>query len=202
MSKKYDVAGVYVSAKIDTKGYKKTAKQFEQQTVKTGKKAGDSMKHAVDNAAVSMKSAMGKVGIAVAAAFSVRAIINFAKESEKLYRVQREALIKQAQLMKNAGYKKEDIEGMRAYASELQKVTNYGDEFTLNIIGNLSKARLETDQLKRATELTLDTLAAGQTIDLARIMEKPIHKIDGSIYDNVTLIIESATGKTIEEVLS
>jgi len=188
LSKKYNVGGVYVNAEIDKKGYEKSTKAFEKQTIKTGNKV-----------ASGMKSVMGKIGVAVAAAFSVKAIINFAKESEKLYRVQREALIKQAQLMKNAGYKKEDIEGMRAYASELQKVTNYGDEFILNIIGNLSKARLETDQLKRATELTLDTLAAGQTIDLARIMEKPIEMSQTLRRQGILLNQELMRTMTLEE---
>jgi hypothetical protein len=68
--------------------------------------------------------------------------------------------------MRNAGtYTEENIETMKQYAAELQKVTTYGDETTLSTMANLQAYGMSIDVLQKATKATMD-LATAKKIDL------------------------------------
>jgi hypothetical protein len=88
-------------------------------------------------------------------------------------RVQEKADKKLIQAMRQAGiYTKENYEGLKKYASELQKVTLYGDEETQSVQAMLIMMGLRDKALDKATELTQDLATAMET-DLrsaARVM--------------------------------
>lgn len=158
MAKKFNGGGIYFNSEIDDKSFNS----------KLGK-----MKNNLGGFA---SGVLKKVGIAIAAAFAVKAVVNFAKEASKLWDIQEEAEKKLGAMMKaQKVYSSENVEEMKKYASELQKITNYGDEAIMPIIANLSKARLSTEQLKEATKQYLNMQAAGQSGEMmAKALEKPL----------------------------
>lgn len=80
----------------------------------------------------SMSKAFGKLGIAIAAAFSVKAIINFGKETSKLYDAQIEAETKLATIMRQRmGASDEQINKIKELTQAEQALGIIGDEVQL-----------------------------------------------------------------------
>lgn len=183
MAKKFNGGGIYFNSEIDDKSFNS----------KLGK-----MKNNLGGFA---SGVLKKVGIAIAAAFAVKAVVNFAKEASKLWDTQEEAEKKLSAMMKaQSVYTKENVDEMKKYASELQKITNYGDEAIMPIIANLSKARLSTEQLKEATKQYLNLQASGKSGEnLVKALEKPL-EMSGSLAEiNVYINKENLKGLDIDK---
>ena len=89
------------------------------------------------------------------------------RDLTKAYGVQEQAEVGLAQAMKNAGtYTKEAFEQTKVYASELQRLSNYGDEEIITAQAMLvTLGQLSGEGLERATQATLD-LATSLKMDL------------------------------------
>lgn len=100
------------------------------------------------------------LGAAIAAAFSVRQIASFVKESKELYKVQLEAETKiETVLGRNLGATEEQIEAVEEWASELQKVGVIGDEIQLSGLQELSTYIENADSLRTMNVVLNDMLA-------------------------------------------
>jgi len=107
-----------------------------------------------------LKGAFSKIGSAITAAFSVAAVSAFAKECKSLYDVQLEAETKLTTILKeHLDATDKQVESVKEYASELQKVGVIGDEIQLSGLQELSTYIENPDSLKTMNRVLNDMLA-------------------------------------------
>lgn len=129
------------------------AKKALDDIAKHASKVGDILGKAIKIGAVAATAAIGGV-----AAFMKQSVDEAAK-AEK-------AEIMLAQAMQQHGtYTDEALESLKKYASELQKVTTFGDDETLSAMQRLQTYGMEVAQMKEAVRVAQD-LAAAKGIDL------------------------------------
>ena len=133
--------------KVSDKSTKEVQRDFE----KTAKSAGG------------VTNALKSVGKAIAAAYSVREIIQFTKESVRLADVQLKA---EAQLLTALKGRKEAQQELIKQAADLQKKTTFGDEETIAAQARIAAFVQEVDQIKELTRVSQD-FASAKGIDLA-----------------------------------
>ena len=135
---------IFVKLGLDNSEFKKGIEQSKQETSK-------------------FKNFLSKVGTAVVAAFSVRAIVNFGKSIVKAYNEAAVVAAKlESQLTATGNAVGMTAKELQNYASELQKVTTFGDEETIEAMTRLlSFTSIQGDVFKKA-------IASAQ--DLATIM--------------------------------
>ena len=135
---------IFVKLGLDNSEFKKGIEQSKQETSK-------------------FKNFLSKVGTAVVAAFSVRAIVNFGKSIVKAYNEASVVAAKlESQLTATGNAVGMTAKELQNYASELQKVTTFGDEETIEAMTRLlSFTSIQGDVFKKA-------IASAQ--DLATIM--------------------------------
>ena len=96
-----------------------------------------------------LKSMFGKVAVAAAAAFSVKAISQFATESNKMYQEQMMQEVKLETIMRQRmGATDSTIKSIKDYASELQKTGVIGDEVQLAGAQQVATYLNQADSLK------------------------------------------------------
>lgn len=111
-------------------------------TEKEGKKTGSSLTRSFSN-----------VGKAIAAAFSVNLIIQFTKRAVELYDIQAKAETQLLQALKG----REDVQKrLIKQAQDLQKVTLFGDEATIQAQSMLAKFGMTETQIRRLIPLIQD----------------------------------------------
>ena len=114
----------------------------------------------ISRATDSLKSSFSKLGGIVAAAFSVKVIKDFASECKSLYDVQLEAETRLGQVMRNTmGATDEQIQSVKDYSSELQKLGVIGDEVQLSGLQELGTYIENADSLKKMNVVLNDMLA-------------------------------------------
>lgn len=114
----------------------------------------------ISRATDSLKSSFSKLGGIVAAAFSVKVIKDFASECKSLYDVQLEAETRLGQVMRNTmGATEEQIQSVKDYSSELQKLGVIGDEVQLSGLQELGTYIENADSLKKMNVVLNDMLA-------------------------------------------
>ena len=102
---------------------------------------------------------------------AVTAAIVAIRKVTATFMTQETAEMKLAMAMRNQGdFTREAFAALKDYAAQLQKLTAYGDEATLAMMANLKTYGMTTEELKRATEATLD-LATAKTMDLTAASE-------------------------------
>lgn len=109
-------------------------------------------------------SSVKRIGGMLAAAFSVQAVLNFAKKSIQSYNEQAAAVAKLEAILKSTG----NAAGLTSrelqrYASDLQSVTLYGDEVTIQAMSRLATFKSISKSIFK------DTIAAAQ--DLATVLD-------------------------------
>ena len=126
-------------------------------TEKEGKKVGSSLSKSFTN-----------VGKAIGAAFSVNVLIQFAKKSIELYDIQAKAEAQLLQALKG----REDIQKrLILQAGQLQKITLFGDEATIQAQAMLAKFGMTEAQIKRLIPLIQDyATVSGQDLASAADM--------------------------------
>ncbi len=153
------MAGPAATAYVSIRG---DSKKLSPDMDKAHAKVKQSMEKIAKVAAVAMTAAVAAVGYAVQ---------RVARESVKLAQVQEDAEKRLEIAMKSRGdYTLRALNELKAYASELQKVTTAGDEATISMMGNLKAYGMSTAEVKLATKATLD-LAAAKKIDLVAASE-------------------------------
>lgn len=107
----------------------------------------------------------------MAASLAIGVVIGATAKFTQALFAQENAELKLAVAMNNAGnYTKENFRAMKDYAAQLQQVTKYGDEVTMATMANLQTYGMNTEELKKATQATLD-MAAAKGIDLKAASE-------------------------------
>jgi hypothetical protein len=107
--------------------------------------------------------------MALTAAISAGVIM--IQKATAAYMVQEEAENRLAVAMKNYGdYTLSNLEAMKRFAAQQQKLTTYGDEVTLSMMANLKTYGMNTEELKKATIATMD-LATAKKMDLTAASE-------------------------------
>ena len=135
---------IFVKLGLDNSEFKKGIEQSKQETSK-------------------FKNFLSKIGTAVVAAFSVRAIVNFGKSIVKAYNEAAVVAAKlESQLTATGNAVGMTAKELQNYATELQKVTTFGDEETIEAMTRLlSFTSIQGEVFKKA-------IASAQ--DLATIM--------------------------------
>jgi phage-related protein len=102
------------------------------------------------------------VGFAGAAVVGITKAVKVLEEYNKLSMVQIAAERSLAQAAKNNPYLSGDsVNNLKAFASELQKVTNYGDEVTIGLMAQLAAAGRTEAEIQRIVTVAADLAASG-----------------------------------------
>ena len=158
---------VTIKTKIDESGVDKGLKSVKGKVnnaakdMNKGAKATNALKTAFNEtggAASSFASKMGSVAssggaVAVgvtAAIMAAKKYIETLKQASEAYKVQEKAEKALAKAAENNPYlNRESLQNLKDYASELQKVTNYGDEATIDVMAQLAATgRTEAEIVK------------------------------------------------------
>ena len=114
----------------------------------------------LSNSLAGINSQLTNLAKLVAAAFSVKQVIAFTKACKEAYLVQFEAETKLSQVMRNTmGATQDQIQAVKDYAAELQKVGVIGDEVTLSGLQELGTYVENADSLKTMSVVLGDMLA-------------------------------------------
>jgi hypothetical protein len=148
--------------------------EYQLKTEELRKELGDVKKglsdteKQVETSGSKMSKTFMNVGKAIAAAFSVQMLIQFTKKSVELYNIQAKAEASLLQALKG----REDIQKrLMLQASELQKVTLFGDEATIQAQAMLAKFGMTETQIKRLIPLIQDyATISGQDLSSAADM--------------------------------
>lgn len=164
---------------------------------KTKKSVGE-MESATKKSSVSMTESLKQVRmqwLAIIGTLTIAAA--FAKRAVSLYAAQESAQMDLAVAMKNQGdFTRANYRELLNYAAALQKVTTYGDETTIAVMANLKSYGMNTEELKRATEATMD-LATAKKMDLkaaSELVGKAFVGETGTL-SRYGIIINDAAGK-------
>lgn len=107
-----------------------------------------------------LKNQLRGLAAAMAAAFSMRQLAAFAKESKEAWQIQLEAETKlETVLGRNLGATDEQIKATKEWASELQKIGVIGDEIQLSGLQELSTYIENADSLRKMNVVLNDMLA-------------------------------------------
>lgn len=129
-----------------------------------------------------MSTVFKKLGTVIAAAFAVKAIKSFVTESVRLYGIQEQAEKKLESVIAATGSAAGlTAEEMKEYATQLQKVTTYGDEVTINAMAIAAtfksiKGDVFKDYIASAQDLAsvMGTDLNGAVLQLGKALEDPI----------------------------
>lgn len=168
---------VNIGTKIDTSGLDKGLKTVQQKVNNTSKSMG-TLKAAFNSsggAAASFAQQMGGVaasgglvaaGIAAAVA-AAKKYIEILKEANEAYKTQEKAEKALAQAAKNNPYlNDESVAKLKAYASELQEISNFGDEGSIDVMAQLAATGRTESEIMKIMGAAAD-YAAAKHIDLA-----------------------------------
>lgn len=140
----------------------------------------------VDRQTSSTEKLFKSLGSSIAAAFSVKAIVDFSSQSVKLYNEQKRAVEVLNSVLESTGATAwTSSTKLQEMASSLQKVTNYGDETILSMQQVLLGFRnIKGDNFEEATKAILD-MATVMKMDLSsaaqsigKALDDPIHGMD------------------------
>ena len=140
----------------------------------------------VDRQTSSTEKLFKSLGSSIAAAFSVKAIVDFSSQSVKLYNEQKRAVEVLNSVLESTGATAWTSSAkLQEMASSLQKVTNYGDETILSMQQVLLGFRnIKGDNFEEATKAILD-MATVMKMDLSsaaqsigKALDDPIHGMD------------------------
>ena len=203
-----DDGEVRIRTEIDNKNLDKGLKDVQKKVKKTSKelnksvKATDTLKtvfNETGGAASSFASQMGglaSTGGPVAAAIVgsitvVKAFIQTLHEASEAYKVQEKAEKALQKATENNPYlQRESVERLKEYASQIQEVSNYGDEGTIDIMAQLASTGRTEAEIMKIIGAAAD-YAAAKHIDLQSAAETLNATYSG---------MAGTLGKQIEEI--
>ena len=158
-----DDGEVKIDTKLDTDGIDKGIKEMQGKLDKAGKtldETGKKSKGFTENLkglnAGAIKAAAGVAGVAVAVKKTVAAL----NDCERAYQVQRKAEISLQTAAKNNPYlNAESVYNLKQFASELQNLSNTGDEVSLQVMSQLAAAGRTEEQIVQIMTAAADMAA-------------------------------------------
>jgi hypothetical protein len=133
-----------------------------------------------EKATSSLSDTLKKAAIAAASFLSVKAIVNFGKESVKAYSESEAAVVKlNAALRATGQYTEDSSEDIRRFASEMMKLTVIDDDAVIGMVQLGVNMGLTADQAKKAAEGAIG-LSRAYGVDLDAAMKAVTGATQGS----------------------
>lgn len=151
---------VKIDTKLDTSGVDKGLKDMKNKldeagkTIDAGTKKGKGFADSLKGISTKAVASAGAVaGVAVA----VKKTVDALNDCEKAYKVQRNAEIALQQAAKNNPYlNDESVYNLRNFASELQSMSNIGDEQSLQVMAQLAAMGRTEEQIQAIMKAAAD----------------------------------------------
>lgn len=179
---------ISIDTKVDTKGLDKGLRSVNDKVKKTSKEIEKSTKpveglkvafNETGGAAAGFTQKMnglassgGAVAVGITAAvMAAKKYIDTLKEADEAYKVQEKAERALSAAAENNPYlNPESVQRLKEYAGELQKVSNYGDEGTIDIMAQLASTGRTESEIMKIMGAAAD-YAAAKHIDLKTAAE-------------------------------
>ena len=195
---------VKINTKLDTSGVDKGLKDLNKKLDDAGKSidnAGKKSKTLNNNLGGMNKTALATAGAVAGVAVAVKKTVDALNDCEAAYKIQRNAEIALAQAAKNNPYlNNESVYNLRAFASELQSMSNIGDEVSLKVMSQLAATGRNEEQIMQIMKAAADMAAVtGEDIATAAT------KLNATLNGNAGMLgrqIESINNLTKEELES
>lgn len=195
---------VKINTKLDTSGVDKGVKDLNKKLDDAGKSidnAGKKSKTLNNNLGGMNKTALATAGAVAGVAVAVKKTVDALNDCEAAYKIQRNAEIALQQAAKNNPYlNNESVYNLRNFASELQSMSNIGDEVSLKVMSQLAATGRNEEQIIQIMKAAAD-MAAVTGEDIASAATK----LNATLNGNAGMLgrqIESINNLTKEELES
>jgi hypothetical protein len=174
---------VKINTKLDTSGVDKGVKDLKTKLNDAGKtidEAGKKSKN-LDTSLGSMnKTALATAGAVGGVAVAVKKTVDALNDCEAAYKIQRNAEIALQQAAKNNPYlNNESVYNLRNFASELQSMSNIGDEVSIKVMSQLAATGRTESQIMQIMKAAAD-MAAVTDEDIASAATKLNATLNGN----------------------
>lgn len=174
---------VKIDTKLDTSGVDKGVNDLKKKlndagkTIDNGSKKTSGLEKNLGGVTkTALKTAAGVAGVAVA----VKKTVDALNDCEAAYKVQQKAEIALQNAAKNNPYlNKESVANLKAYASELQNMSEVGDEVSLQVMAQLAAAGRNEEQIMQIMSAAAD-MAAVTGEDIASAAQKLNATLNGN----------------------
>ena len=174
---------VDIETKLDTSGVDKGVKDLNKKLNDAGKQidAASKKNKNLNNTLKDIKTStaaavVGYAGVAVA----VKKTVDALNDCEAAYKVQRNAEIALQQAAKNNPYlNNESVYNLQKFASELQSMSNIGDEVSLKVMSQLAATGRNEEQIMQIMKAAAD-MAAVTGEDIASVATKLNATLNGN----------------------
>ena len=202
---------IRINTKLDTSGLDKGLKDVKSKMDATGKQIDGGAKQtksfasglaSVSKSAVTTAASVAAVGVAV------KKTVDALNDCAAAYRQQQKAEIALQQAAKNNPYLSDDgVRNLKTYASELQKVSNIGDELSIQVMSQLAATGRTEQEIRDIMSAAADMAAVtGQDLaSAAQQLNATLNGNAGTLGRQITSInnltkAELESGKAIELV--
>ena len=174
---------VKINTKLDTSGVDKGLKDLNKKLDDAGKSidnAGKKSKTLNNNLGGMNKTALATAGAVAGVAVAVKKTVDALNDCEAAYKIQRNAEIALQQAAKNNPYlNNESVYNLRNFASELQSMSNIGDEVSLKVMSQLAATGRNEEQIMQIMKAAAD-MAAVTGEDIASAATKLNATLNGN----------------------
>jgi len=174
---------VKINTKLDTSGVDKGVKDLNKKLDDAGKSidnAGKKSKTLNTNLGGMNKTALATAGAVAGVAVAVKKTVDALNDCEAAYKIQRNAEIALQQAAKNNPYlNNESVYNLRNFASELQSMSNIGDEVSLKVMSQLAATGRNEEQIIQIMKAAAD-MAAVTGEDIASAATKLNATLNGN----------------------
>lgn len=174
---------VKINTKLDTSGVDKGIKDLNKKLDDAGKSidnAGKKSKTLNTNLGGMNKTALATAGAVAGVAVAVKKTVDALNDCEAAYKIQRNAEIALQQAAKNNPYlNNESVYNLRNFASELQNMSNIGDEVSLKVMSQLAATGRNEEQIMQIMKAAAD-MAAVTGEDIASAATKLNATLNGN----------------------
>lgn len=184
---------IRIDTKLDTDGLDKGLNDIKKKMDGAGKTidAGTKKTAGLTQGLKGLNAgALATAGGMAAAAVAVKKTVDALNQCEAAYREQQKAEIALQQAAKNNPYlNSESVANLKAFAGELQKVSNIGDEMSIKVMAQLAATGRTEDQIR-------DIMAAAA--DMAAVtgdsLESAAQKLNATLNGNAGMLGRQITG--------
>ena len=174
---------VKINTKLDTSGVDKGVKDLKTKLNDAGKtidEAGKKSKNLDTSLGGMNKTALATAGAVGGIAIAVKRTVDALNDCEAAYKVQRNAEIALQQAAKNNPYlNNESVYNLRNFASELQSMSNIGDEVSIKVMSQLAATGRTESQIMQIMKAAAD-MAAVTGEDIASAATKLNATLNGN----------------------
>ena len=174
---------VKINTKLDTSGVDKGLNDLNKKLDSAGKSidnAGKKSKTLNTNLGGISKGAVAAAGAVAGVAVAVKKTVDALNDCEAAYKIQRNAEIALQQAAKNNPYlNNESVYNLRNFASELQSMSNIGDEVSLKVMSQLAATGRNEEQIMQIMKAAAD-MAAVTGEDIASAATKLNATLNGN----------------------